>query len=159
MTEETELDPSAEIDTRKHIARVSELLHLVVKTLLDRAGNHDRTKLESPEVETFAVYTAKLKGISYDSEEYKECLAAMKPALDHHYAKNRHHPEHFPNGVRDMTLIDILEMLVDWKAASERHNDGNILKSIEQNRARFSIDMQLAEILVNTVSALGFVEA
>jgi len=46
----------------------------------------------------------------------------------------------------------------DWKAASVRHNDGNILKSIEHNRTRFGIDSQLADILVNTVQALGFVE-
>jgi len=41
---------------------------------------------------------------------------------------------------------------------SERQNDGNILKSIEHNKARFGIDHQLAQILINTVNALGFVE-
>lgn len=157
--EEPVMDPAAEIDTRKHIARVAALLHLFAKKLMDRADGHDQTKLQSPEVETFAVYTAKLKDTSYGSEDYKQFLAEMKPALDHHYAKNRHHPEHFPNGVEDMTLIDILEMLCDWKAASERQHDGNILKSIEANQKRFEISGQLAQVLVNTVNYLGLVES
>ena len=74
----------------------------------------------------------------------------MGPALAHHYANNRHHPEHHKNGVDDMTLIDVLEMLIDWKAASERHNDGNILKSIEKNADRFGLSPQLVKILENT---------
>ena len=156
---EQKMDPTAEIDTRKHIARVQELLHLVVRKLLDRADGHDRTKLESPEVETFAIFTERLKHMTYDSEEYKECLAEMRPALEHHYANNRHHPEHYPKGVDDMTLIDIVEMICDWKAASERHNDGNILKSIDANKTRFGINGQLAKVLVNTVNYLGLVES
>ena len=159
MTDETEIDLSAEIETRKHIARVTELLHMVVKQLLDRADKHDKSKTESPEVETFAVYTKKLAGCTYGSEEYKQFLSEMQEGcLSHHYAKNRHHPEHFPNGVKDMTLIDLIEMLMDWVAASERHNDGNIFKSIEHNKERFKISGQLAQILVNTVEAFGFVE-
>ena len=145
-------------ETRKHIARVNELLHLMVKRLLDRGVAHDASKLADPEVETFALVTERLSDLKYGSDEYKECLGEMKPALDHHYAKNRHHPQHFPNGVTDMTLIDVVEMICDWKASSERQNDGNILKSIEHNSGRFSIDHQLTQILINTVQALGFVE-
>ena len=74
----------------------------------------------------------------------------MKPALDHHYAKNKHHPEHYPDGINDMTLVDLVEMFADWKAATMRHNDGNLLKSIEINTKRFNIDKQLAQIFVNT---------
>jgi hypothetical protein len=159
MSEETKApDPAAEVETRKHQARVGAVLHLFVKKLLDRADVHDKSKTESPEVETFAIFTAKLKGTTYGSEEYKKYLAEMKPALDHHYAKNRHHPEHFPEGVKDMTLIDLVEMLSDWKAASERHDDGNILTSIEKNTERFGIPPVLAAVLVNTVKALAWVE-
>ena len=66
-------------------------------------------------------------------------------------------------GVHDqhatLGLVDLIEMILDWKAASERHNDGNILKSIEQNAVRFGIGPEVTDILVNTVRALGFVEA
>jgi len=148
---------SAETETRKHIARVGELLHVVVVDLLNRADDHDVSKTEEPEVGIFEVYTQKLKDVTYGSDEYKKYLEEMKPALDHHYAKNAHHPEHNPDGVAGMTLMDLMEMVVDWKAASERHNNGNILKSIEMNTKRFDIAPQLAQVLVNTVKALGLI--
>ena len=78
----------------------------------------------------------------------------MKVAIDHHYANCRHHPEHFAKGINEMTLVDLIEMLADWKAASERQNNGNILKSIEMNAQRFGYDDQLKQILLNTVRML-----
>jgi hypothetical protein len=78
----------------------------------------------------------------------------MKVALDHHYSNNRHHPEYFENGINDMTLIDLIEMLCDWYAATQRHNDGDIFKSIEFNKTRFNMSDQLVSILTNTVNEL-----
>jgi hypothetical protein len=114
-----------------------------------RGVKHDASKLESPEVEVFAEYTPKLNSTTFGSEEYYANLEGMKSALDHHYAFNRHHPEHFANGINDMTLVDILEMFCDWKASTLRHNDGNLLKSIETNAERFKMDGQLKQILIN----------
>ena len=68
---------------------------------------------------------------------------------------NSHHPEHYESGVDGMNLFDVIEMLLDWKAASERHKDGDIAQSIEKNRVRFKISDQLAEILHNTVAFLA----
>ena len=75
----------------------------------------------------------------------KSFLEALKPALDIHYANNRHHPEHFPKGIRGMDLLDLLEMICDWKASSERHADGNIFNSIEVNQKRFA-DLELEQV-------------
>jgi len=77
-------------------------------------------------------------------------LAELKPALDHHYSHNSHHPEHYENGIDDFTLADLVEMFFDWKAASERHNDGDVLKSIEINKQRFGLSEQLCKIFENT---------
>jgi len=151
-------DECPHCETRKHIRRVGEIVGLVVNDLLARAVKHDASKVEEPEAPIFEEFTKKLKGTTYDSPEYRGFLAAMKPALDHHYANNRHHPEHFPEGVNGMTVVDLMEMIADWKAASERHDDGNILTSIEKNMERFGITPQLAQILKNTVTALGLVE-
>ena len=152
-----ELDPTAEVATRKHIARVGVLLRQIAVDLLKRADAHDASKLESPEVEVLSEQTARLAGLTYMSDEYKAQLAAvdMKSFFDHHYARNRHHPEHHKQGVRDMTFMDLTEMLVDWMAASERHADGNILTSIAKNAERFGYGSELADILVNTVKALA----
>lgn len=56
----------------------------------------------------------------------------------------------FEHGINDMTLIDIVEMLCDWKASTLRHNDGNLLKSIDTNAQRFGFDDQLKQIFINT---------
>jgi len=141
---------SMNYDTFRHIERVRNLLNRCVTELLRRAELHDQSKLESPEVEAFTEYTPKLADCTYGSVEYKSYLDAIKPALDHHYANNRHHPEHHKNGVDDMNLLDVVEMLCDWKAASERHNDGSIRKSIEVNTDRFGLSPQMVRILQNT---------
>lgn len=43
-------------------------------------------------------------------------------------------------------------MFFDWKAAGERHKDGNILKSIEINKDRFGMSEQLVDIFKNTAA-------
>jgi len=138
-------------ETMLHIQRVRNLINLIIKDFIWRAEEHDQSKMGKIELETFVEYTPKLKSSTYGSDEYKGFLQAMAPALKNHYENNRHHPEHFPNGLDDMTLMDLLEMFIDWKAASERHEDGNIYKSIEINKQRFGMSDQLCKIFNNTV--------
>ena len=57
--------------------------------------------------------------------------------------------------VNSMNLVDLLEMACDWKAASERHNDGNLRKSIEINGKRFEMSAQLIKIFENTVDLIS----
>lgn len=147
-----------QVETQKHIEKVRKYLRIMTDKITTRGVKHDATKLETPEVEIFAEHTSVLKDLEYNSEEYKQHLAAMKPALDHHYAIYRHHPEHFQNGINDMNLIDLIEMLADWKAASERQHNGNLLTSIEQNASRFHMSDQLKQILLNTVKTLDEVD-
>ena len=147
---------SAIAETLKHIRRVQQLLGALASDIITRAAAHDASKLESPEAEVFEEFTAKLRGTTYGSDEYKSFLAAMKPALDHHYAANAHHPEHHPDGIRGMTLLDVVEMLADWKAATERHADGSLAKSIELNQKRFGYGDELKAILTNTAKAMGW---
>lgn len=143
-------------DTLRHIKRVSQLLTEAATELIRRANCHDDSKLESPEKELFDEYTPKLKSLTYGSEEYKQCLKGLGVALEHHYTRNSHHPEHYKNGVDDMDLFDVVEMFFDWKAATERHNDGDIYKSLEINTNRFNLDSQLYKIFKNTADRLGY---
>lgn len=143
-------------DTLAHIGRVRQLIRLCQSNLNTRALHHDDSKCEAPEKPVFDEMTPKLKASTYGSEEYKGFLAHMKVALDHHYAANSHHPEHYPNGISGMSLLDVLEMLCDWKAAGERHANGSIAKSLEVNKGRFGISDQLASILQNTAKELGW---
>jgi hypothetical protein len=143
-------------DTLLHSRRVGELLVSVIDALAHRAVNHDLSKTKSPELEMFNEFTPKLKHSTYGSDEYKGFLAEMQEGLKVHYANNRHHPEHYQEGISGMTLIDLIEMLADWKAATERHEDGDIQRSLEINQERFGIDDQLQAILTNTILLLGW---
>jgi hypothetical protein len=137
-------------DTMRHIERVRNLLNVFVRELIGRGESHDQSKLGPPEVALFTEFTARLAASTYGSPEYEEFRKQLAPALSHHYAKNRHHPEHFKDGVDEMTLVDLVEMFCDWKAASERHHDGNIRRSIEVNANRFGLSPQMVRILENT---------
>jgi hypothetical protein len=146
---------SARAQTLEHIRTVQALLGRILRDLSRRQEAHDASKLESPEAEAFDEFTPKLAGCTYGSEEYRGYLAAMKPALDHHYAHNDHHPEHFgSDGIGGMSLVQLLEMIVDWKAATLRHNDGDIRRSVEQNQKRFGYSDELKRILLNTLPLL-----
>jgi len=195
------------LETKAHIERVRELFSSVLDNIHDRSQLHDQSKLKEPEKSAFDFATPRLAGSTYGSEEYKAFLTELKPALDHHYAHNSHHPEHYrwkcavcsgqfsdaqyqeapqgPNdsgdrycprccpvsiiyecglylkpdeGVNGMSLLDVLEMLVDWKAAGERHADGSIARSLRINRDRFKISDQLFAVLENTARELGWIK-
>jgi hypothetical protein len=156
MTNEPSYD--SRVDTYQHIAVVRGYLLEVVSDLLYRAHDHDLSKLEEPEKSTFDEFTPKLEDSSYGSDEYKGFLEGMGEALAHHYAVNRHHPEHWPNGVADMTLVDVVEMLADWKAATLRHADGDLALSIEKNADRFGYGEEFTRLLLNTARAFGWLE-
>lgn len=147
----------SEVDTLEHIGRVQKLVDDFILRLRKRALNHDRSKLHPPEKEIFDLYTPQLATLEYGSEEYRATLANLGPALEHHYRHNRHHPEYYEDGVNSMTLIDLVEMLCDWKAASERHNTGSIMQSLMVNEGRFGLSPQLARILRNTAVEAGWV--
>lgn len=138
-------------DTKEHISQVREFMLMFAQELIQRALVHDKSKLENPEVDIFTEYTPKLKDSTYGSDEYKSFLKEMQVALSHHYANNSHHPEHYENGIRGMDLTDVVEMICDWKAATMRHVDGDINKSIEVNKNRFNYSSDLEQIFKNSV--------
>jgi hypothetical protein len=162
-------------DTLDHINRVRDLLFQVVARLSKRAIEHDASKLASPEKEVFDRVTPLLRSLTYGSPEYEKARQRLGDALAHHYAHNSHHPEHYvdlrpvlgkegetvpgpKHGINGMDLLDVLEMLCDWKAATLRHADGDLRKSLEVNRTRFEIGDQLLSILENTARNLRLFE-
>lgn len=141
----------SKIDTQAHQEVVKMYITRLIGMLDDRSKYHDATKLMSPELEVFAEYTPKLANTTFGSEEYAKQLQEMQVALRHHYGNNRHHPEHFPNGIQGMNLIDLLEMCADWKASSLRQNTGNALVDIKRNQERFGYSDDMAAVLKNTI--------
>lgn len=149
------------MDTKIHRGRVRNNLNAIMTNLAVRATQHDRSKLVSPEKEGFdAMGSDSLSQTTYGTVAYHENTAQLGPALTHHYAaaENGHHPEHWPNGIRDMSLIDLLELLADWKAAAERTKDGSLARSLFVNRTRFGMQPSLARTLARTAFELGWID-
>ncbi|MBW4512194.1 MAG: hypothetical protein KME64_37730 [Scytonematopsis contorta HA4267-MV1] len=138
--------------TVEHIALVQRLLMSAQIEFARRIVTHDQSKLHSPEWEMYREMTHKLASVPYGSVEYEALRQEMLDgALKHHFEHNRHHPEHHENGINGMNLFDVLEMVIDWVAATKYRADSDISKSIEINRERFGISPQLEEIIRNTV--------
>lgn len=59
--------------------------------------------------------------------------------------------------INDMHLVDLLEMLADWKAATQNHPKvlGNMENSLSYAVTKYKISPQLAQILWNTVMEFG----
>lgn len=138
-------------ETQDHIDKVSGYLGDFGNMLKERGKVHDQCKLSDEELPYFIEYTPKLSKSEYGSDEYKTFLKELKPALDHHYKNSEHHPEHYDDGIKGMCLVDIVEMFCDWKASSERHETGDIKKSIKINSDRFKMGDVLTSIFENTV--------
>lgn len=143
-------------DTLEHISKVQVRIAEVQANLDDRAARHDRSKLEEPEKSGYDRLVGRLAEVVYGTDEYRAARTEAKDTIAHHYAVNTHHPEHYPNGIAGMSLLDVIEMLCDWKAASERTKQGSIAASLAHNKERFGISDQLASILENTVRELGW---
>jgi hypothetical protein len=153
---EVKISYDSESDTLKHIKSVANYLMSAAIELLNRAKVHDNSKLDNVEKEGFDKYTPLLKGSTYGSEEYNSYLIGLRESLDNHYRQNTHHPEHYANGINGMNLFDLVEMFFDWKAAGERHANGDIYKSIEVNKVRFEMSEQVESIFINTAKHLNF---
>jgi Family of unknown function (DUF5662) len=141
-------------DTLDHVHKVQEYMRRAVDDLAHRAVTHDLSKFEDPEKTAWDIATPRLKETVYGSDEYRATLREIKPAVQHHYQENTHHPEHYEDGVNGMSLLDLIEMLCDWKAASLRTKDGDLMGSLAHNIDRFGIGSQLADVLRNTIREL-----
>lgn len=154
------------IETYAHIRRVQDFMVKVYHNIHQRMNVHDKSKLVEPELSAFNIATPKLAALEYGSKEYQQSLDDLGPALQNHYEQNDHHPEHYENGVRGMSLMALIEMLCDWRAASERvaqrTDDPEAMKTFESglihNKERFDISDDLYEILLNTARELDMLE-
>lgn len=143
------------LDTIDHIRKVQTYLMQLVIELHSRALLHDSSKLMPPELEGYAGLSDAVRGLKYGTEEYRAAFAPFKSIIQHHYEANDHHPEHFAGGVSEMNLLQIVEMVADWKAASMR-NSKTLTETLDASFQRFGIDAQLAAVIRNTATFLDW---
>lgn len=191
-------------DTRAHISLVQGSLLAIIQQLEYRAVRHDASKLLEPEASGFAALRVALADVEYGTPEYAEALREASEVVQHHYACNDHHPEHYPpvspdrpdiaqlredifalrimqhhdeigvvalnrivgrlehdlaclqSGINQMSLMGIVEMFADHRAASMRTKNGGLRRSIAHNRGRFGYSDTLTQIFENTRIELGW---
>lgn len=155
MNQDSRLEADGLRLVHRHVGRVQYWLGQMVGNLLTRSVAHDESKY-SPEEIGLVLGKPAFDKLAYMSQAERDALAAIPDALAHHYAHNSHHPEHYPDGVAGMSLMDLLELSADWKAAGEMSPAGSFAQSLEYNRERFSLSPQLVAILENTGRELGW---
>lgn len=143
----------------KHISEVRENLAQIRANLERRAEAHDRSKLLPEEFDGFVKTWARFQKADYGSPEYEECSKVIQPSIDHHYAYNRHHVAYHKNGFEDMTLLDILEMLADWRSAANRNQNLTFEDSLPIAFKRYKIPKNMQRHILNTLRELGWLTA
>lgn len=151
MTELTE-ETKVLLYTLSHIRRVEAELTLLAGRLIERAANHDTSKFSEDEFVGFFKINKIAREFGYGSPEYRQSIEDGKPTFDLHYGRNSHHPEHWPDGVNDMGLFDIIEMVIDWHVAWETYRRGPWSESVELQIKRFDLTPEQL-YLVNLIAA------
>lgn len=135
---------------REHKLGVCYFMNLISALINSRAMTHDNSKNDEKEYKYYKMANSVNRN---DFKTYEEYIDYVKPTLDkglkHHYEFNRHHPEHFDNGVDDMNLVDIIEMITDWKVSIEQ-NGKDLYEEIEYNFDKYNVSEQLRKIILNT---------
>lgn len=122
----------------QHVSMVQALLRKVAHRLLERADAHDLSKLAEDELEGMARISQNKLG----SPEYVSALSS--PVVKLHWSRNSHHPEHFAQGFKDMSVLDVIEMVCDWKATNIVRGRGYLEweKSVDIMAERLQLSVQ-----------------
>jgi hypothetical protein len=141
-------------DTIKHILKhresVRNKLNFLASELDKRAEKHDESKLMQPEL-NWLIQMDKEPRYQYGTPEYFDKMKKWQKFFKHHYAENRHHPDHFQNGIYDMNIVDICEYITDIISYYDEMHVDDALKTLETQKERFGFDEQLYQILKNTL--------
>ena len=124
------------------------------KRLLGKALRHDNSKFSKVEAAIIAPGLKLFRNLSYGTIDYKEARFSVRTALDAHYQKNTHHPEHFMRYDHEhhMGILDRIEMVIDWAAASRK--DVGVFKSIGLNQDRYGYGDQQKQEYVDIAKAV-----
>lgn len=128
--------------TNHHIELVKNNIYLfqeneeyndIFDELTLRANNHDRSKFSEPELTPYIwltwSYHCKKNNIPFKFPIGMD--QKIRDAKFHHVANNRHHPE-WHLDLNDMTTVDLIEMVCDWKAAGQEFGEKSLVDFAER---------------------------
>lgn len=138
-----------------HIRTVQAYMNDVIHNFQYRSLNHDLSKLKDPERSAYEGLDEHLAGVEFGTDEYQEKLKEhLGPALQHHYERNPHHPEHYKGGIKWMSLFDLLEMLCDLRAVCD--DKGKLKVDLEVTKKVHDMSDEMYGILKHTLEEMGW---
>jgi hypothetical protein len=137
-------------DTHEHRGKVRDMLNLPIHNLLRRGAVHDLSRFDPEEKPIYDAVLPELRSATPGTPEHSAIQGRLAPALRHHYSVNSHHPEYYSNGVSGMTLLDMIEMLCDLKAATMRPGSRTLAHALELAIKKHKISQEVAGILRHT---------
>lgn len=130
----------------QHRGQVAYLLRELARQFEARADLHDLSKFKLDEFSEFVDINRIAREHAFGSKEYNDSLSGNK-AIALHFSRNRHHPEYHEGGVNQMNLVDFIEMVCDWIAASRTYGTTKWEDVITEQKRRFDLsNCQLATI-------------
>jgi transposase len=138
-------------ETLFHQSLVRGRMERVISALMYRAFRHDESKHEEPEKSAIDRVRPELKKLDYGSPEYR---ALKNEFAQYHYKdpRNRHHLQHFENGIEGMNLVDVLEMVCDIRASGDTSKDSDVRANIR----KMDIPPIVQTLIINTLDDLGW---
>lgn len=134
----------------RHRDLVRKNIHSFISKLEERSIMHDLSKFTEIEFDGFVEADEMSLYKEYGSSDYHKKLKENK-GIKRHIENNTHHPEYWqiepttgvflPDGHHHMPFLDMLEMVIDWKSASETYGN-DFLKSIDYSLERFKFTPQ-----------------
>lgn len=134
----------------KHKLNVSKRIQRFISLLQSRSINHDNSKLMEPEYSLWCAMDQEPR-YKYGTPEYEDKLRRFRKVFELHYKANRHHPEHHLNGVNDMNLIDLIEMLCDFISYKDNITYTEASTMLDKQADRFGFSEEIRTLLMNTL--------
>ena len=141
-----------------HKQSVKVGIQRIIDELADRAEKHDDDKFETEVFDSFYNALDKFINTKFGERNWELAMDEIGDSLFKHYSASPHHAQHYENGINGTNLLDLIEMMVDWKSASNSYGDSSFEESLRVQKKRFGIDDQLYGILTNTAIKLGYME-
>ena len=117
-----------------------------------RGLRHDSSKLGPEEFEGFCEINRIAREHSIGTPKYEAALRDA-PCIHAHFANNSHHPE-YHDSIEEMGWLDIIEMVMDWKAAVDTYGTNSLRGSLDYQRERHGFTDEQWWLILQTVDWL-----
>lgn len=141
------------LETKKHIEQVQQCLKDICSKLQLRSYDHDMSRYRRPGSLKFREVYSELKETEGNDEIHLSILEKLRILREKYFKTCRYCPESHDNNVSEMNLVDLLELLSDWKADSS-----DLKKTIIENQKKYKYTDELMNVLLNTAKYLGWID-